>query len=127
MSPHTPAPTDDSQETDMALAHKTSMPAQEQALPGRKVPLAITGKHFVNGSNIKQPARGGLEEAIFGLGCFWGAERTFWQIPGVVTTAVGYAGGFSPNATYEEVCTGGTGHTEVVRIVFDPTQVSYET
>jgi peptide-methionine (S)-S-oxide reductase len=112
----------------MALfAKKTTIPAQDQALPGRNTPLPITGKHFVNGSTIKQPASGGLEEAIFGLGCFWGAERKFWQIPGVVTTAVGYAGGFTPNATYEEVCTGRTGHTEVIRVVYDPNKVSYET
>ncbi len=103
------------------------MPAQDQALPGRSTPLPISGKHFVNGSNLKQPAQGGLEEAVFGLGCFWGAERKFWQIPGVVTTAVGYAGGYTPNATYEEVCTGRTGHTEVVRVVYDPDKVSYET
>ena len=81
----------------------------------------------MNGSSIKQPAAGGLEEAVFGLGCFWGAERKFWQIPGVVTTAVGYAGGFTPNATYEEVCSGRTGHTEVVRVIYDPNKVSYET
>jgi peptide-methionine (S)-S-oxide reductase len=111
----------------MALfAKKTSIPAQGEALPGRNTPLPITGKHFVNGSNIKQPATGGLEEAIFGLGCFWGAERKFWQIPGVVTTAVGYSGGYTPNATYEEVCTGRTGHTEVVRVIYDPHKVSYE-
>jgi peptide-methionine (S)-S-oxide reductase len=112
----------------MALfAKKTSIPTQGQALPGRSTPLPVTGKHFVNGSNMKQSAQGGLEEAVFGLGCFWGAERKFWQIPGVVTTAVGYAGGHTPNATYEEVCTGGTGHTEVVRVVYDPNKVSYET
>ena len=112
----------------MALfAKKTTIPAQDEALPGRNTPLPITGKHFVNGSNIKQPATGGLEEAVFGLGCFWGAERKFWQIPGVVTTAVGYAGGHTPNATYEEVCSGRTGHTEVVRVVYDPNKVSYET
>jgi peptide-methionine (S)-S-oxide reductase len=112
----------------MALfAKKSTIPALEEALPGRNSPLPISGKHFVNGSNIKQPADGGLEEAIFGLGCFWGAERKFWQIPGVVTTAVGYAGGHTPNATYEEVCSGRTGHTEVVRVVFDPAKVSYET
>jgi peptide-methionine (S)-S-oxide reductase len=108
------------------LSKKTSMPAQGDALPGRPTPLPISGKHFVNGSDIKQPVRGGLEEAVFGLGCFWGAERKFWQIPGVVTTAVGYAGGFTPNATYEEVCSGRTGHTEVVRVVFDPNKVSYQ-
>jgi peptide-methionine (S)-S-oxide reductase len=112
----------------MALfAKKSTIPAQDEALPGRATPLPISGKHFVNGSNLKQPAVGGLQEAIFGLGCFWGAERKFWQIPGVVTTAVGYAGGFTPNATYEEVCSGRTGHTEVVRVVYDPAKVSYET
>ena len=112
----------------MALfAKKTTIPAQDEALPGRNTPLPISGKHFVNGSNIKQPAANGLEEAVFGLGCFWGAERKFWQIPGVVTTAVGYAGGFTPNPTYEEVCSGGTGHAEVVRVIYDPKKVSYET
>jgi peptide-methionine (S)-S-oxide reductase len=108
------------------LAKKTTIPAQDEALPGRSTPLALTAKHFVNGTNIKQPATGGLEEAVFGLGCFWGAERKFWQIPGVVTTAVGYAGGHTPNATYEEVCSGRTGHTEVVRVIYDPAKVSYE-
>src|SRR5262245_13140211 len=108
------------------LSKKSTMPAHDAALPGRSTPLPLTGKHFVNGSAIKQPAANGLEEAVFGLGCFWGAERKFWQIPGVVTTAVGYAGGFTPNATYEEVCSGGTGHTEVVRVVYDPKQVSYQ-
>jgi len=111
----------------MALAKKTSIPAQDEALPGRNTPMPLSGKHFVNGSQIKQPAAGGLEEAVFGLGCFWGAERKFWQIPGVVTTAVGYAGGYTPNASYEEVCSGRTGHTEVVRVIYDPSKVSYET
>jgi peptide-methionine (S)-S-oxide reductase len=111
----------------MALAKKTTIPAQDEALPGRNTPLPLSGKHFVNGSQIKQPAAGGLEEAVFGLGCFWGAERKFWQIPGVVTTAVGYAGGYTPNASYEEVCSGRTGHTEVVRVIYDPARVSYET
>jgi peptide-methionine (S)-S-oxide reductase len=109
------------------LSKKTSIPAESEALPGRSTPLPLTGRHFVNGSNIKQPATGGLEEAVFGLGCFWGAERKFWQIPGVVTTAVGYAGGYTPNASYEEVCSGRTGHTEVVRVVYDPNKVSYDT
>ena len=109
------------------LSKKTTIPAMSDALPGRSTPIALSGKHFVNGSNIKQPAAGGLEEAVFGLGCFWGAERKFWQIPGVVTTAVGYAGGFTPNATYEEVCSGRTGHTEVVRVIYDPNKLSYET
>jgi len=112
----------------MALfAKKTTIPGQDQALPGRHTPLPLSGKHFVNGSNIKQPATGGLEEAVFGLGCFWGAERKFWQIPGVVTTAAGYAGGYTPNATYEEVCSGRTGHTEVVRVVYDPAKIGYDT
>ncbi len=108
------------------LSKKTTLPAQDDALPGRSTPLPISGKHFVNGSNIKQPPTGGLEEAVFGLGCFWGAERKFWQIPGVVTTAAGYAGGYTPNATYEEVCSGRTGHTEVVRVIYDPRKVSYQ-
>jgi peptide-methionine (S)-S-oxide reductase len=112
----------------MALpSKKTSIPAMSDALPGRSTPIPLSGRHFVNGSHIKQPAAGGLEEAVFGLGCFWGAERKFWQIPGVVTTAVGYAGGFTPNATYEEVCSGRTGHTEVVRVLFDTEKVGYET
>jgi peptide-methionine (S)-S-oxide reductase len=111
----------------MALSKKTTIPAHDEALPGRATPLPLSGRHFVNGSNIKQAATGGLEEAVFGLGCFWGAERKFWQVPGVVSTAVGYAGGFTQNATYEEVCSGRTGHTEVVRVVFDPNKVAYET
>jgi peptide-methionine (S)-S-oxide reductase len=109
------------------LSKKTSIPPMSDALPGRSTPIPLSGKHFVNGSQIKQPAVGGLEEAVFGLGCFWGAERKFWQIPGVVTTAVGYAGGYTPNATYEEVCSGRTGHTEVVRVIYDPNKVSYQT
>ncbi len=109
------------------LSKKTSIPAMSDALPGRATPIPLSGKHFVNGSAIKQPATGGLEEAVFGLGCFWGAERKFWQIPGVFTTAVGYAGGYTPNATYEEVCSGRTGHTEVVRVIYDPNKVAYET
>jgi peptide-methionine (S)-S-oxide reductase len=109
------------------LSKKSTIPAENDALPGRSTPIPLSGKHFVNGSSIKQPAAGGLEEAVFGLGCFWGAERKFWQIPGVVTTAVGYAGGYTPNATYEEVCSGRTGHTEVVRVLFDTEKVSYET
>ena len=109
------------------LSKKTTIPAENDALPGRSTPIPLSGKHFVNGSRIKQPATGGLEEAVFGLGCFWGAERKFWQIPGVVTTAVGYAGGYTPNATYEEVCSGRTGHTEVIRVIYDPNKVSYDT
>ena len=126
--PHTAGPAPRYQESHMALlSKKTTIPAENDALPGRNTPMPLSGKHFVNGSNIKQPAAGGLEEAVFGLGCFWGAERKFWQIPGVVTTAVGYAGGYTPNATYEEVCSGRTGHTEVVRVIYDPNKVSYET
>jgi peptide-methionine (S)-S-oxide reductase len=111
----------------MALpSKKTSIPEAADALPGRATPIPLSGKHFVNGSVIKQAAIGGLEEAVFGLGCFWGAERKFWQIPGVITTAVGYAGGHTANATYEEVCSGRTGHTEVVRVIYDPNKVSYD-
>jgi len=109
------------------LSKKSTLPAYDQALPGRSTPVPLSGKHFVNGTNIKQPAIGGLEEVVFGLGCFWGAERKFWELPGVVSTAVGYAGGYTPNATYEEVCSGGTGHAEVVRVVYDPNKISFET
>src|SRR5690242_15260915 len=105
---------------------KATMPGQGEALPGRNTPLPLSGRHFVNGSNIKQPGVGGLEEAVFGLGCFWGAERKFWQIPGVYVTAVGYAGGLTPNPTYEEVCSGKTGHNEAVLVVYNPAKVSYE-
>lgn len=108
------------------LSKKTTLPSSSDALPGRSTPIPLSGRHFVNGSQIKQPAVGGLEEVVFGLGCFWGAERKFWQVTGVVTTAVGYAGGFTPNATYEEVCAGRTGHTEVVRVVYDPNKVGLD-
>jgi len=97
-----------------------------EALPGRREPLKISGKHFINGHSIVPPFPAGLELALFGLGCFWGAERKFWQVPGVYATAVGYAAGYTPNPTYEEVCTGRTGHSEVVRVVFDPRVVSYD-
>lgn len=107
--------------------HKSEMPTAESALPGRAEPaFAISGVHAVNGHSLVPPYPDGYETAIFGLGCFWGAERLFWRIPGVWTTAVGYAGGFTPNPTYEETCTGRTGHTEAVLVVFDPAQVSYE-
>ena len=105
---------------------KTMMPARAEALPGRTVELRVPVRHFVNGNRIVPPFPAGLEVAVFGLGCFWGAERLFWQLDGVFSTAVGYAGGFTPNPTYEEVCSGRTGHTEVVQVVFDPTLVSYE-
>jgi peptide-methionine (S)-S-oxide reductase len=101
------------------------MPTAEQALPGRSRPTPVSDRHFVSGARIKPPFEG-LELALFGMGCFWGAERRFWQTPGVYSTAVGYAGGFTPNPTYEEVCSGLTGHNEVVRVVFDPSQVAYE-
>jgi len=104
---------------------KTELPTPEQALPGRDEKMSVPSRHFVNGNSLEPPYPEGMEMALFALGCFWGAERKFWQIQGVFTTAVGYAGGFTPNPTYEEVCTGMTGHTEVVRVVFDPNVVSY--
>jgi len=111
----------------MALFSKKSvMPSAEQALPGRPVPLQVTPTHFVNGRSIVPPFPAGLKEAVFGLGCFWGAERVFWQLPGVYSTAVGYAGGYTKNPTYEEVCSGMTGHTEVVQVIYDPQRISYE-
>src|SRR5579859_64648 len=105
---------------------KAVMPTREEALPGRSTALTVPEKHFVNRHPLKPPYPAGLREAVFGMGCFWGAERLFWQTPGVYTTAVGYAGGFTPNPTYEEVCSGSTGHAEVVLVVFDPAQTSYE-
>ena len=106
--------------------HKTRMPAEEEALPGRSQPMPVPTQHLVNGTTLQPPFPEGLETAVFGMGCFWGAERKFWQTDGVYTTAVGYAGGFTPNPTYEEVCSGRTGHAEVVLVVFDPTKVGYE-
>jgi peptide-methionine (S)-S-oxide reductase len=105
---------------------KTVMPAKEQALPGRAEKMPVPERHDVNGAPLVGPFPDGLERAMFGLGCFWGAEKKFWQLPGVYTTAAGYAGGFTPNPTYREVCTGMTGHNEVVLVVFDPKQISYE-
>ena len=105
---------------------KSTLPTPETALPGRKTAMPVPTAHTVKGTPLKPPFPAGLETAVFGLGCFWGAERKFWQTPGVYTTAVGYAGGLTPNPTYEEVCSGRTGHTEVVLVVFDPKQVSYE-
>jgi peptide-methionine (S)-S-oxide reductase len=102
------------------------LPTAAQALPGRATPIPVTDRHFVNGQPIKGPFAAGLQQAVFGLGCFWGAERRFWQMDGVVSTAVGYAGGHTPNPSYDEVCSGATGHTEVVLVVFDPALVSYE-
>ncbi|QNH00835.1 peptide-methionine (S)-S-oxide reductase MsrA [Pseudomonas sediminis] len=108
------------------LVNKDVLPTAEQALPGRAEPLPVADTHYVNGNPIKAPFPAGLQQAVFGLGCFWGAERRFWQQPGVFSTAVGYAGGLTPNPTYEEVCSGLTGHTEVVLVVFDPQQTSFE-
>jgi peptide-methionine (S)-S-oxide reductase len=105
---------------------KMQMPRPEEALPGRQEKMPVPPTHFVNGNRLEPPFPEGLERAMFGLGCFWGAERKFWQTPGVWTTAVGYAGGLTPNPTYEEVCSARTGHNEVVLVVFDPKQVSYE-
>lgn len=104
---------------------KTALPAHGQALPGREINMPVPDAHFVNGHPLKPPFPGNMETAVIGMGCFWGAERLFWQLEGVYTTAVGYAGGLTPNPTYEEVCSGLTGHTEVVLIVFDPELVSY--
>lgn len=110
----------------MALADKLRIPSPERALPGRDEPMPVGETHFVLGSRIVPPFPEGTHEAVFGLGCFWGAERKFWQTEGVVATAVGYAGGHTPNPTYEEVCSGYTGHTEAVRVVHDPAKVAYE-
>jgi peptide-methionine (S)-S-oxide reductase len=102
------------------------MISPEEALPGRDERMAVPSRHDVLGTPLEPPFPEGLEQAVFGLGCFWGAERVFWRAPGVYTTAVGYAGGYTPNPTYQEVCTGRTGHTEAVLVVFDPEQTSYE-
>jgi peptide-methionine (S)-S-oxide reductase len=103
-----------------------TMPLPGQALPGRERPIPTANTHFVNGAPLKGPYPQGVETALFGLGCFWGAERKFWQVPGVHVTAVGYAGGLTPNPTYGEVCSGMTGHNEAVLVVYDPKRVSYD-
>ncbi|HLL53825.1 MAG TPA: peptide-methionine (S)-S-oxide reductase MsrA [Myxococcaceae bacterium] len=105
---------------------KLKMPRPEEALPGRTEEMPVPARHFVNGNPLKPPFPEGMEQAVFGLGCFWGAEKKFWQTKGVYSTSVGYAAGFTPNPTYREVCSGRTGHNEVVLVVFDPKQVSYE-
>jgi peptide-methionine (S)-S-oxide reductase len=111
----------------MGLAgRRTTMPAAGEALPGRDEPMRVPAKHFVNGNPLLPPYPDGMQLALFALGCFWGAERRFWQQRGVYSTSVGYAGGATPNPTYEEVCSGYTGHAEAVRVVFDPAVVSYE-
>ena len=109
------------------LKKKTAMPTAAEALPGRGRAMPVPKGHFVHGRPLQPPFPPGLEQAVFGLGCFWGAERLFWKLPGVITTAVGYSGGHTPNPTYEEVCSGRTGHAEVVLVVYDPELVSYET
>ena len=107
-------------------AHTAMMPTAAEALKDRETALPVADRHAVNGTPLEGPFPAGLESAMFGLGCFWGAERKFWQTPGVYTTAVGYAGGYTKNPTYQEVCSGRTGHAEVVLVAFDPAQISYE-
>jgi peptide-methionine (S)-S-oxide reductase len=106
---------------------KRRLPTPDEALPGRSETMPIPETHFVNGARLAAPFPDGLERAVFGMGCFWGAEKKFWQLPGVYSTAVGYAAGFTPNPTYREVCSGLTGHNEVVLVVFDPRKLSYDT
>ncbi|MGH2414950.1 MAG: peptide-methionine (S)-S-oxide reductase MsrA [Microcystaceae cyanobacterium] len=108
------------------LGKKLTLPTSHEALPGRAEPMPVPAYHYVNGNPLKPPYPAGLEIAMVGMGCFWGAERKFWQLEGVFTTAVGYAGGITPNPTYQEVCTGLTGHNEVVQVVFDPKVISYQ-
>ena len=105
---------------------KSQMPAEESALPGRDRKVEVPESHFVNGNPLEGPYPEDTEVAVFGMGCFWGAERRFWQLPGVYTTSAGYAGGYTPNPSYEEVCTGRTGHTEVVMVVYRPAEVSFD-
>ena len=104
----------------------STLPDPADALPGRDAAIPTAERHAINGSSIKPPYPTGAELALFGMGCFWGAEKLFWETPGVISTSVGYAGGFTPNPTYEEVCTGRTGHAEVVQVVFDPSRIGYE-
>ncbi|EGW53266.1 peptide-methionine (S)-S-oxide reductase MsrA [Candidatus Endoriftia persephonae] len=108
------------------LGRKTVMPEPEEALPGRREAMAVADNHFVLGNPLRGPFPEGLEFAMFGLGCFWGAERRFWELPGVFSSAVGYAAGYTPNPSYEEVCSGMTGHNEVVRLVFAPAKLRYQ-
>lgn len=108
------------------LGKKQTIPTPQEALPGRAQSMPVPEKHYVNGNPLKPPFPEGMEKVVFGMGCFWGAERKFWQLEGVYTTAVGYAAGSTPNPTYKEVCSGMTGHNEVVLVVYDPKKVSYE-
>lgn len=105
---------------------KIALPSADEALPGRQQPMRVTNRHFVMGNPVLPPYPDTLQLAMFGLGCFWGAERKFWELDGVYTTAVGYAGGYTPNPTYEEVCSGLTGHNEVVRVIYDPDLIDYD-
>ncbi len=107
-------------------SRKERMPVVNEALPGREQAMTVPARHYVNGNTLLPPYPIGMQLAMFGLGCFWGAERKFWQQPGVFSTAVGYAAGYTPNPSYEEVCSGMTGHNEVVRVVFDPAKVTYQ-
>ncbi|MBI2001249.1 MAG: peptide-methionine (S)-S-oxide reductase MsrA [candidate division NC10 bacterium] len=108
------------------FTHKSRMPSKQEALPGRAERMRVPAAHFVNGNRLEPPFPAGTELALFGMGCYWGAERIFWKQQGVYSTAVGYAGGITPNPTYQEVCSGLTGHAEVARVVFEPSVISYE-
>ena len=108
------------------MFRKTDMPSSQEALPGRDEMMPVPDRHFVSGNRMQAPFPEGLQQAMFGMGCFWGAERKFWEAPGIYSTAVGYAGGYTPNPDYKEVCSGMTGHNEVVLVVFDPSVTSYD-
>jgi peptide-methionine (S)-S-oxide reductase len=110
----------------VSVRKKLEMPSPEEALPGRQEEMPVPELHYVTGHRLLHPFPEGLQMAMFGMGCFWGAERLFWEQPGIYSTMVGYAGGYTPNPTYDEVCSGMTGHNEVVRVIFDPTYIGYE-